>query len=270
MQAARQCSACARRAAGGLLRNQTDISLLQASRSVLRRGAACVRALSSSSERGLFSTRKPGAQSWGEWKDRPHTSTASLSVGHGLHAAPFTQQVENLSHASLIRRAASVVTDSSCTFLSQTSLAHIDHLTDYTKAVHKLIALKRRYLLSVGKLTPAEGDSLQQVIIGQRAVVSDIRGECKRFESIWINTVNLCKMAAEAAYTSGAEQASITMRTNVQVAQSQVEEAQKMSADADKKLAETKVEEIQRMAEYTAFLEDNDEHEVQEAYLRED
>lgn len=60
------------------------------------------------------------------------------------------------------------------------------------------------------------------------------------------------------------------MRTNIQVAQSQVEEAQKLSAEAEKKLAETKVEEIQRMAEYAAFLEDRDGPEVHEAYLRED
>lgn len=60
------------------------------------------------------------------------------------------------------------------------------------------------------------------------------------------------------------------VQTNIQVAQSQVEDARKLSAEADKKLAETKVEEIQRMAEYTAFLEDGDEHEVHEAYLRED
>lgn len=43
-----------------------------------------------------------------------------------------------------------------------------------------------------------------------------------------------------------------------------------MSLDAEKKLAETKVDEIQRMAEYAAFLEDGDEHEIHEAYLRED
>lgn len=69
---------------------------------------------------------------------------------------------------------------------------------------------------------------------------------------------------------SGAEQASITVRTYIQVAQSQVEEARKLSEDANKKLAETKVEEIQRMAEYAAFQEYNGEHELHEAYLRED
>lgn len=55
------------------------------------------------------------------------------------------------------------------------------------------------------------------------------------------------------------------------MAQSQVEEAQKHSADADKKLAETKVMEIERMAHHAASSENtNDEEEVPEAYLRED
>lgn len=78
------------------------------------------------------------------------------------------------------------------------------------------------------------------------------------------------KMCACVCVFPGAEQASITVRTNIHVAQVQVEEARKLSVGADKKLAETKVEEIQRMAEYAAFLEDGEEHEVHEAYLRED
>lgn len=69
---------------------------------------------------------------------------------------------------------------------------------------------------------------------------------------------------------AGAEHASITMRTNIQVAQTQVEEAQKLSADADKKLTETKVMEIERMSQYSASLESNTDEEVPEAYLRED
>ncbi|KAM9359570.1 diablo IAP-binding mitochondrial protein-like [Symphorus nematophorus] len=123
------------------------------------------------------------------------------------------------------------------------------------------------YLASVGKLTPAEEDSLLEVINGQRAQVSDRLEECQRFETAWINAVNLCKMAAEAAHNSGDKQASITVRTNIQEAQSQVEEARKLSADADKKLAEAKVEEIQRMTEYAAFRENSEEPELHEAYL---
>lgn len=79
----------------------------------------------------------------------------------------------------------------------------------------------------------------------------------------WQNCVYVCVFP-------GAQQASIAVRTNLQVAQAQVEEARKLSAEADKKLAETKVEEIQRMAEYASSLDDSEEHEVHEAYLRED
>ncbi|XP_056297329.1 diablo IAP-binding mitochondrial protein-like isoform X2 [Pseudoliparis swirei] len=258
MQAVVQCSVCASRAAGGLLRNQTDLSLLLTN-NVLSRGAASIR----------FG-RKPAVQKLVERRDIEHVGITPLSVGRGLCAIPFTQQMENLSHDSLIRRAASVVTDSSSTFLSQTSLALIHALTNYSKTVHTRIVVQRRYLVSLGKLTQAEKDSFLEVINCQRAEASDRRHECKCVESTWIIAVNLCKIAAEAAQTSGAEQASITVRKNIQVAQSQVEEARKLSADADKKLAETKVEEIQRMAEYTAFLGDSEEHEVQEAYLRED
>uniref|UniRef100_A0A3P8NXB7 Direct IAP-binding protein with low pI n=1 Tax=Astatotilapia calliptera TaxID=8154 RepID=A0A3P8NXB7_ASTCA len=111
-------------------------------------------------------------------------------------------QVEPLSHDSLIKRAASLATDSSSTFLSQTSLALIDAITEYAKAVHTLIALQKRYLDSLGKLTPAEEDSVWQVIIGQRAKVKKHLEDCKHFESTWFSAMKLCEAAAEAAYTS--------------------------------------------------------------------
>ena len=65
----------------------------------------------------------------------------------------------------------------------------------------------------------------------------------------------------------GADQASITVRTHIQLAQTQVSEVQKISKDAEKKMAEAKVEEIERMAEYAGLQV---EHELPEAYLRED
>lgn len=40
-----------------------------------------------------------------------------------------------------------------------------------SQALHTLIALQKRYLDSIGKLTPAEEDSFWQVIIGQRVEV---------------------------------------------------------------------------------------------------
>ncbi|KAM3616787.1 uncharacterized protein V6R79_023513 [Siganus canaliculatus] len=269
MQAIRQCSACASRVAGGYLRNWTEVSLLQTNKNGLKSGAACVRFLSGS-DHGTLSRRRPVVQKMGESTETVHMCRAPFSVGRGLCAFPSAQQVEYLSHDSLIRRAASVVTDSSSTFLSQATLALIDALTNYSKAVLTRIAVQRRYLASVGKLTPAEEDSLLQLINSHRALASDRLSECKRFESTWVNAVNMCQMAAEAAHTSGAEQASVTVRTNVQLAQAQVEDARKLSMDADRKLAETKVEEIQRMAEYAAFRDGSEEHELHEAYLRED
>lgn len=206
--------------------------------------------------------RKPG-----KWKRILLSSLAPVTFG-GLCAIPF-RQAEDLSHDTLIKRAASLATDSSSTFLSQATLALIDAITEYSKAVHTLIALQRRYLDSLGNLTPAEEDTIWQVIIGQRSQVNERQDECKRFESTWVSAVRLCEAAAEAAYTSGAEHASITVRTNIQLAQTQVEQSQKLSADADKKLTETRVMEIERMAQHAASLE-ADEEEVPDAYLRED
>lgn len=214
----------------------------------------------------LGSSRHLVARKPGKWKHILYSSLASVTFGGGLCAIPF-RQADDLSHDSLIKRAASLATDSSSTFLSQATLALIHAITEYSKAVHTLIALQRRYLDSLGNLSPAEEDTIWQVIIGQRSQVNERRDECKRFESTWVSAVTLCDAAAEAAYTSGAEHASITIRTNIHLAQTQVEQSQKLSADADKKLTETKVMEIERMAQHAAS---SDEEEVPDAYLRED
>lgn len=69
---------------------------------------------------------------------------------------------------------------------------------------------------------------------------------------------------------TGAEHACKATKTNLQVAQSKVEEIRKISREAKKKLAETKAEEIQRMAEYVSSIDINDLEDIPEAYLRED
>ncbi|RXN03907.1 diablo mitochondrial-like isoform X1 [Labeo rohita] len=145
------------------------------------------------------------------------SNTVAFSVSSSLCAVPFTQQVENLSHESLIRRASCLVTDSANTYLSQTTLALVDALTQYAKALHTLIALQKRYITSIG-----------------------------------------------------AEHACTATKTNLQVAQCKVEELRTISKEAEKKLAETKAEEIQRMAEYASSIDINDLEDIPEAYLRED
>uniref|UniRef100_A0A0E9TQX2 Uncharacterized protein n=1 Tax=Anguilla anguilla TaxID=7936 RepID=A0A0E9TQX2_ANGAN len=52
-------------------------------------------------------------------------------------------QVESLSHESLIRRASSLVADSANTYLSQTTLALVDSLTQYSKVGDRLDECKR-------------------------------------------------------------------------------------------------------------------------------
>ncbi|XP_061537060.1 diablo IAP-binding mitochondrial protein-like [Phycodurus eques] len=259
MQAVRQCSACGIRATGGLLGSQRDASS--------RSGAACSRLLSSASV--LFSTRKTANRKLLQGQVCAHTSAAPSSLSH-LCSAPSVQQAEHLTHDALIRRATSLVTDGTGTLLSQSTFALVDALDAYAKAVHRRIALQRRYLTSLGKLSPAEEDSLQQAIYGQKTEVSEQLDECKRFETTWIKAVNLCQMAAEAAYAAGSEQASATLTASVRLARSHADRARSAAGAADKKLAETKVDEIQRMAEYAASLEDADELEIHEAYLRED
>ncbi|KAI4898925.1 hypothetical protein NFI96_028007 [Prochilodus magdalenae] len=265
MQAFRHCGLCVSR---GLFQSRTDFLHSEANMAAIRRAAACLNLFRGAST-SLCSNRKSVRQLLRAPAVR-RTDAVSFSVGSALCAVPITQQVENLSHESLIRRASCLVTDSANTYLSQTTLALVDALTFYTKALHTLVALQKRYLNSIGKLTPAEEDSIWQVIIGQRVEVSDRLDECKRFESNWMNAVNICELSAVAAYNSGAEHASMALKTSLQVAQSKVEEMRKIQLAAEKSLAETKAEEIQRMAEYASSINLHDLEDVPEAYLRED
>ncbi|XP_077350371.1 diablo IAP-binding mitochondrial protein-like [Festucalex cinctus] len=260
MQAMRLCSTCAVRASRRLLGWPRDLPS--------RREAESARLLSSAPE-VLFSPRETASRKSIHQQDCANTSTTPLRLSH-LGSASSLQQAEQLTHDALIARATSLVTDGTSTLLSQSTFALIDALHGYAKAVHTRIALQRRFLISLGKLSPAEEDSLQRAIFEQKAQVSDHLDQCKRFDNTWIKAVDLCQMAADAAYASGSEQASVTLTANMQLAHSHAQRARDEAAAADKKLAETKVDEIQRMAEYAASLEDADELEIHEAYLRED
>ncbi|XP_059389361.1 diablo IAP-binding mitochondrial protein-like isoform X2 [Carassius carassius] len=263
MQAFRNCGLCA---SGSLLKSRADFLVARRNLAVLRLSAACVQLLK---DKANVFCRSPAPQHLLHLPEVARSNRVTFSLASSLCAVPFTQ-VENLSHESLIRRASCLVTDSANTYLSQTTLALVDALTQYAKALHALIALQKRFINSIGKLTPAEEDSIWQVIIEQRVEVSDRLEACKRFESNWMNAINICELSADAAYNSGAEHACTATKTNLQVAQCKVEELRKISKEADKKLAETKAEEIQRMAEYASSINIPDLENVPEAYLRED
>ncbi|XP_039600893.1 diablo homolog, mitochondrial-like isoform X2 [Polypterus senegalus] len=166
----------------------------------------------------------------------------SVSLGAGLCAIPFVPKSDSLTHEALIKRAASLVTDSSNTYLSQTSLALIEALTEYTKVKEK-------------------------------------KETCSRFDSNWMTAVNLSEIAAEAAYGAGADQASISARTQLQTVQNQMEEVKQLAIKAEKMLAEVQAEEIRRVSEHALQVKNSGkpadtnsvgEEEIPEAYLRED
>nr|XP_036870343.1 diablo homolog, mitochondrial isoform X3 [Manis javanica] len=151
----------------------------------------------------------------------------------------------SLSNDALMRRAVSLVTDSTSTFLSQTTYALIEAVTEYTK----------------------EEDEVWQVIIGARVEMTSKQQEYLKLETTWMTAVGLSEMAAEAAYQTGADQASVTARNHIQLVKSQVQEVRQLSQKAETKLAEAQTEELRQKAKE----EGNERTEPeQEAYLRED
>nr|XP_030716071.1 diablo homolog, mitochondrial isoform X2 [Globicephala melas] len=178
---------------------------------------------------------------------RPWHKTVAAGFGVTLCAVPIAQKPEphSLSNDALTRRAVSLVTDSTSTFLSQTTYALIEAITEYTK----------------------EEDAVWQVIIGARVEMTSKQQEYLKLETTWMTAVSLSEMAAEAAYQTGADQASVTARSHIQLVRSQVQEVRQLSQKAETKLAEAQTEELRQKTQ-----EEGDERAEpeQEAYLRED
>nr|KAF6311706.1 diablo IAP-binding mitochondrial protein [Pipistrellus kuhlii] len=134
------------------------------------------------------------------------------------------------------------------------------------QAVYTLVSLYRQYTSLLGKMNSQEEDEVWQVIIGARVEMTSKQQEYLRLENTWMTAVSLSEMAAEAAYHTGADQASITARNHIQLVKSQVQEVRQLSQKAETKLAEAQTEELRQK---TQEADDRAEPE-QEAYLRED
>ncbi|XP_062391876.1 diablo, IAP-binding mitochondrial protein b [Sardina pilchardus] len=192
----------------------------------------------------------------------------SLSVAGAICAVPIAQ-VE-VSHEALIKRASSLVTDSANTYLSQTTLALVDSLTQYAKAIRMLVALHRRYKASASRLPPADEEAVWQILLQQREEVGMRREDCKRFESNWMTAINLSELAAEAAYNAGADQASVAARSSLDLAQSQVEHVRQLSLQAENDLSEASALDSPRILPSADPSTADEDEEIPEAYLRED
>ncbi|KAM7004734.1 diablo IAP-binding mitochondrial protein isoform X1 [Melospiza melodia melodia] len=170
----------------------------------------------------------------------------AVGLGVALCAVPVVEQQSSgsLSNDALIRRAVSLVTDSTATLLSQTTYALIEALTEYTKAIYTLVSLYKQYSNLLGKMNSDEVDAVWQVVIGARVDMTTKQQEYLRLESSWMTALRLSEMAAEAAYQSGADQASVTARSHIQVLKSQVQEVRLLSQKAETKLAEAQTDEL--------------------------
>ncbi|XP_039417239.1 diablo homolog, mitochondrial isoform X2 [Corvus cornix cornix] len=185
----------------------------------------------------LASVRQRGLSS-GRWHQ-------AVGLGVALCAVPVVEQGSgSLSNDALIRRAVSLVTDSTATLLSQTTYALIEALTEYTKAVYTLVSLYKQYSDLLGKMNSEEVDAVWQVVIGARVDMTTKQQEYLRLESSWMTALRLSEMAAEAAYQSGADQASVTARSHIQLVKAQVQEVRLLSQKAETKLAEAQTEEL--------------------------
>ncbi|XP_042721611.1 diablo homolog, mitochondrial isoform X2 [Lagopus leucura] len=200
-------------------------------RSLLRLGRP---ALASSSRRCL-----PGGA--GRWH-----GAVGAGLGAALCAVPVVekQNSASLSNDALIKRAVCLVTDSTSTLLSQTTYALIEALTEYTKAVYTLVSLYKQYTNLLGKMNSDEVDAVWQVVIGARVDMTTKQQEYLKLESSWMTALRLSEMAAEAAYQSGADQASVTAQSHIQLIKSQVQEVRQLSQKAETKLAEAQTEEL--------------------------
>nr|KAF6464833.1 diablo IAP-binding mitochondrial protein [Rousettus aegyptiacus] len=135
------------------------------------------------------------------------------------------------------------------------------------QAVYTLISLYRQYTSLLGKMNSQEEDQVWQVIIGARVEMTSKQQEYLRLETTWMTAVGLSEMAAEAAYHTGADQASVTARNHIQLVKSQVQEVRQLSQKAETKLAEAQTEELRQKTQEEG---DGRAEPEQEAYLRED
>ncbi|XP_018412626.1 PREDICTED: diablo homolog, mitochondrial [Nanorana parkeri] len=202
-----------------------------------------------------------------------------VGLGTSLCAIPVGQRSEPaLSNESLIKRAVSLVTDSTQTYLSQTTYALIESFTEYTKAVYTLISLQQKYTSLLNKINSSEENAIWQVIIGARVQIKKLQEEYLKYEANWTRAVRISEMAAEAAYQAGADQASVTVRNHIQLVQTQIQEIRELALKAEALLTTIQSEEIKK-----ALTEDTNnppgggsprsslsDEEVPEAYLRED
>ncbi|XP_078669302.1 diablo IAP-binding mitochondrial protein-like [Branchiostoma floridae x Branchiostoma belcheri] len=159
-----------------------------------------------------------------------------------------------LTHQYLMKSAAAMTVDSAITLLSQTTMAIIHLEQEYAKIVSTLTSLLEYETLVLGN--PAE-ERVSQLIIQQRVELEDKRRELQNIEVALVAVQRLIESAAEAAYQTGAEAATVAAQERLQLAQNQIELVRTESRQADQKLNQLQTQTIHKVGEMIKEAEES-------------
>uniref|UniRef100_A0A8D2NEF6 Direct IAP-binding protein with low pI n=1 Tax=Zonotrichia albicollis TaxID=44394 RepID=A0A8D2NEF6_ZONAL len=113
------------------------------------------------------------------------------------------------------------------------------------RAIYTLVSLYKQYSNLLGKMNSDEVDAVWQVVIGARVDMTTKQQEYLRLESSWMTALRLCSCDPGCrSFPAGADQASVTARSHIQVLKSQVQEVRLLSQKAETKLAEAQTDEL--------------------------
>ncbi|XP_078589110.1 diablo IAP-binding mitochondrial protein-like [Branchiostoma floridae x Branchiostoma japonicum] len=160
-----------------------------------------------------------------------------------------------LTHEYLMRSAAAMTVDSAITLLSQTTMAIIHLEQEYAKIVSTLTSLLEYETLVLGNAP--EEERVAQLIIQQRVELEDKRRELQNIEVALLAVQRLVESAAEAAYQTGAESATVAAQDRLQLAQNQIELVRNQSRQADVVLNQLQTQTIHKVGEMIKEAEES-------------
>ncbi|XP_071792250.1 diablo IAP-binding mitochondrial protein-like isoform X2 [Asterias amurensis] len=164
-----------------------------------------------------------------------HTASVSLQ-----------DQSEALSHQSLIKSAAAITVDSSCVLLTHAALAAIALHKEYAKMVNHLKLLLKDHGQFIGG--SAQEDVFWLEIIEMRVGIDDKMLEIEKINDMLTSAILVLERAAEAAFQADVELSAVTAGQHLQLVQSQLDMARKLSQKAQQDLTNIQVESIKQSA----------------------
>eukprot|EP00058_Branchiostoma_floridae_P022636 XP_002608126.1 hypothetical protein BRAFLDRAFT_126260 [Branchiostoma floridae] len=205
----------------------------------------------------LRTSRGPGmCAAVGVWTGLTLSMIARVKAAEPVYPAKLQPpDPSTLTHEYLMRSAAAMTVDSAITLLSQTTMAIIHLEQEYAKIVSTLTSLLEYETLVLGNAP--EEERVAQLIIQQRVELEDKRRELQNIEVVLLAVQRLVESAAEAAYQTGAESATVAAQDRLQLAQNQIELVRNQSRQADVVLNQLQTQSIHKVGEMIKEAEES-------------